>query len=66
MIFTISQVNVKGSRWLAPPPSYGGGGVGQFNVDVGPPIGPGRGAVIPGPVPGPIGPPTYDPDYYYQ
>ena len=65
MIFTISQVNAKGSRWLAPPPSYGGGGVGQFNVDVGPPIGPGRGAVIPGPGPVPIGPaPGYD--YYYQ
>ena len=57
-------MNVKGSRWLAPPPSYGGGGVPQLNV----PIGPARAAPIPGPVAGPIGPaypayPDYGPDY---
>jgi len=57
------KVNVKGSRWLAPPPSYGGGGVPMLNVPVGPPVDP-RGGLIPGPVPGPNGPaPPYD-DYY--
>jgi len=57
------KVNVKGSRWLAPPPSYGGGGVPMLNVPVGPPVDP-RGGLIPGPVPGPIGPASPYDDYY--